>query len=745
VTHPLLKDDSLKLREYQESVVAVCLDQNTLVVLPTGLGKTIIALFVAAHRLYKFPGSKILFMAPTKPLAQQHFGSFKKYLNLKDEEFVLLTGEEPSINRKQLWKGARAIFATPQTIENDLIARNIDLQDVSLIVFDEAHRAVGEYAYVFIARQYDKQGRDRLSLALTASPGSTKEKINEIIENLNMQDVEIRTDKDWDVRPYVERMDVEWIKVEFPENFKRLKGLIRSAMKDYFSYVKKSGYFVGKQLDTLGKRELLEVQSMLRKEMLAGNKVWNEISDVAALLKLYHGLELLETQGIAPLDEYLKRLRKQKSKAANVMMKREDVRAAVGLASILHSQGIDHPKLLKLKEIVKDQISKKRVSKIIVFTQYRDTIQKILDIFEGEKDIAAHKLIGQAAKENEKGMSQKEQKEVLDEFNSGIFNVLIATAVGEEGLDIEEVDLVIFYEPIPSEIRSIQRRGRTARKRPGRLAVLITVGTRDELYFWSAFHKERRMHAAMKEVKREFKEKDAPGQSSLKSFIEIKEEETEMQRGIYVYVDQRERNSGIAKKLMDMGVKVDVKQLQVADFLVSERVCIEKKTVPDFLQSIIDGRLMTQVSEMCRNFQNPIVMIEGNPASLYTERNIHPNAVRGAIASIAVNFGVPIIYTTDADDTAGFLYVLAKREQEGKLKEIALRGEKRAMSLKEWQQFVVESLPNVSAVLAKRLLKHFKTVQNIFNAMSKDLQEVEGIGSKKASEIKKVIRARYEE
>ena len=749
MTHPLLKE-GIKLREYQEAVVSVCLDKSCLVVLPTGLGKTIVALFVAAHRLHKLPKSKILFLAPTKPLVQQHVGSFKKFLNLEESDFVMLTGGEKVENRRELWKQARAVFATPQTIENDLIAGNIDLKEVSLIIFDECHRATGEYAYVFIADRYQKTGKNKLVLGLTASPGSQQEKIQEIIQNLNIEGVEIKTDQDWDVRPYVEKLDIEWIRIKFPENFMRLKTLLETVMKRYFKNLKQQGYFVGKQFRDLSKKDLLVLQSQLRQELVGGNKVFSEISWTASLLKLYHGLELLETQGIAPLNEYFKRLRKQKSKAVYSILKHDETNSAIGLTEILHTQGVDHPKLEKLKEIVKNQIKSKPNSKIIAFTQYRDTVDKIIDTLNKEDEIVPVQFIGQATKGDQKGMSQKEQKQILDEFSTGEFNVLTATAVGEEGLDIPEVDLVVFYETIPSEIRSIQRRGRTARKRPGKLVVLITEGTRDEVYFWSAFHKERRMKTTLKEIKREFKEKElGPGQSSLRTFVKEQktEEEPEManEKELYIYVDQRERNSGIAKKLLDMNVKIGVKQLKVADYLISEKVAVERKTTSDFLQSIIDKRLTTQMEELSRNFSTPILIIEGDNRGLYTERDIHPNAIRGAMAAVAVSFQVPIIFTRDADDTAAFLYVLAKREQDGKLKEFALRGEKRPMSLKERQQFIVESLPNVSAVLAKRLLRHFKTVRDIFNALSKDLQNIDGVGPKKAREIKEVVRTEYEE
>ena len=749
-SHPLLKGE-IKLREYQESSVAVAMERNTLVVLPTGLGKTVIALFLAAHRLYKYPNSKILFLAPTKPLVQQHIESFRKHLALEEKQFALLTGEEPAKKRKAIWEASRAVFATPQTIENDLITNNIDLKHVSLLVFDEAHRAVGEYAYVFIAKKYLDQGKEKLSLALTASPGSTKEKIDEIVKNLNIEDVEIKSDKDHDVRPYVERMEADWVKVELPENFKSLRNLLNTAMRFYFNLLKQRGYFPNKDLKNTGKRDLLEVQNLLRTRMLDGEQLWDDISDIAALIKLQHGHELLETQGITPLNEYFKRMKSQKSKAVSYLMAREDIRSAISLTEMLHNQGIDHPKLDKLKELIKDQIAAKRTAKIIVFTQYRDSVDKILSVLENEQNVAARKLIGQAVKGKQKGMTQKEQKELLKEFNNNIFNVLVATSVGEEGLDIDEVDLVIFYEPVPSEIRTIQRRGRTARKKPGRLIVLMAAGTRDEVYYWAAFHKERKMRAVMKEVKREFAGKrdpnKAPGQSSLKSFVNAEDnegqEKTKKEEKVYVYVDHRERNSGIAKKLSEMGATVDVKQLEVADFLVSERVAIERKTVPDFLQSLIDGRLMTQMSEMARNFETPLVIIEGDPAQLYTERNINPNAIRGAISSIAVNFGIPLIYTMGPDDTAAFVFVLAKREQEGKVKEIALRGEKKAMSLNEWQRFVVESLPNVSSVLAKRLLEQFGSVEAVFEADEEELQEVEGVGELKAKRIREIIEGKY--
>jgi len=728
------------LRPYQEAIVAICISTSTLVVLPTGLGKTMIALFVAAYRLGKIKKGKILLLAPTKPLVQQHLKTFKKDINLPEEDFALLTGEENAAKRQKAWQKARLIFATPQCIENDLVARKISLDDVSLLVYDEAHRATGAYAYNTIAKFY-KTSKNPLSLALTASPGSEEAKIREVVENLNLEAMEIRSEKDEDVKGHVEKLDAEWVRIKFPENFKRLKELIGNVVREYISVLKDAGLLQGKNFSNLKKRDLLNLQSELRKAVAEGESYFAEISTAAGMIKAWHALELMETQGVEPLHEYFKRLQKQKSKAAFRLMKNESFQKAIHLTELLKSQGIEHPKLDKVKVVVAENLTRNKDSRVIIFTQYRDTVTKIVENLKAVESARAIEFVGQAAKGNKKGMTQKRQKEVLEQFRKGEFNVLVATSVGEEGLDIPEVDLVIFYEPVPSEIRSIQRRGRTARKTRGKMIVLVTEGTVDDAYFWAAYHKERRMKRTLKKLKTEYERgAEKVKQRAIGDFIQPDKDSGD----IVVYVDQRERNSGITLKLAEMGARIEVKQLQVADYLVSNSVAVERKTISDFLQSMIDKRLMTQAHELTQNFDTPIMMVEGNNDGLYTMRNIHPNAVRGAMSAIAVNFGIPIIFTQDAEDTAAMLYTIAKREQEGITKEVALRGEKRAMSLKERQRFIVESLPNVSAVLAKRLLEKFGSVKKVMSATEKQLQKVEMIGEEKAKKIVEAARSKYE-
>ncbi len=213
---------------------------------------------------------------------------------------------------------------------------------------------------------------------------------------------------------------------------------------------------------------------------------------------------------------------------------------------------------------------------------------------------------------------------------------------------------------------------------------------------------------------------------------------------VKIIVDNRELRSTVVKELYDLGTKIETKQLPVGDFILSERVCAEKKTTKDFIQSLIDGRLFEQVKNLTANFEKPIIIVEGSD-DVYSERAIHPNAIRGAIAALAIDFRVPIIQTSCEHETALFLYMIASREQLDKKVNISLRGEKKPLSDRFLQEYIVSSLPGVGRGIAQNLLKHFKTIKAIFNADVKELKKVEKIGEKKAKRIKEIIEKDYGE
>ena len=222
-------------------------------------------------------------------------------------------------------------------------------------------------------------------------------------------------------------------------------------------------------------------------------------------------------------------------------------------------------------------------------------------------------------------------------------------------------------------------------------------------------------------------------QKALEGFAEKK---------IKIIADHRETPSGVVHELMQLGVEVEARQLGVGDFILSDRVGVERKSVGDFLQSIVDKRLLSQAKQLSETFECPVLILEGR--RLYSRRRIHPNAIRGALAALAVEFNISILPTRDEKETALILVAIARREQVEETREVAVRGEPKGLTLPDQQRFVVEGLPGISAVLAKRLLEHFGTVERVMNASEGELQQVHGIGTEKAKEIRRVLKAKYE-
>jgi len=219
---------------------------------------------------------------------------------------------------------------------------------------------------------------------------------------------------------------------------------------------------------------------------------------------------------------------------------------------------------------------------------------------------------------------------------------------------------------------------------------------------------------------------------------------TEFENDIKIFVDYREKASGVIKELIDFGVDIKLEKLQNADYILSNKVAVEYKTRQDFINSLCDGRLLAQVKNLKQAYEIPLIMVEGDE-DIYSIRKVHPNAIRGLIASINVDFNVPIIYTKNQKESAAYLNIIAKREQEEKGKDFSPHSEKRVFSLKEQQEYIVSSFPGVGIGLAKPLLKKFKTIKKLINAKQDKLEKVEKIGEKKAKAIIDVVEGEYED
>ncbi len=749
IKHDFIKPDSLEERQYQTNIAQSATKASTLVVLPTGLGKTIIALLVIAEELKK-KNNKILFLAPTKPLVNQHTQFLKTTLTI-DDSIVVFKGETSPKKRKEMWESSRIIVSTPQVIENDLISKRITLSNVSLIIYDEVHRAVGNYAYVFISDMYSKQRAKRLSLGMTASPGYNISKILEVCKTLEIKNIEIRTKYDRDVRPYVHDLKIKWKEISLPKEFSATIQLLRKALSERLKKLKEIGVLESTSLSTINRTKLLNIQKRIQEELRSTDHppkpLFQAASAQNASLKLYHAIELIQTQGVNALLNYFQRmgheaLSKGSSKASRDIMKDQNVLEALAYAKSLE---IEHPKIPELVKIVQDQLSHNANSKIIIFTHYRDTSTYVLKQLESIDIAKPVRFVGQAGREGDKGLTQKEQIKILQEFREDKYNVLIATSVAEEGLDIPSTDLVVFYEPVPSEIRTIQRRGRTARKMPGKVVILITKGTPDEGYYWSSRRKERNMRSELEILRSSLNKKYEDPQTFYKTMIkedsQKKLEEYSSKKPVKIIIDHRESRSNVIRFLSQKDVEIETQQLDVGDYIISSRIGVERKQVDDFLNSLLEGKLFMQMRKLRSAYSRPILIVEGE--GLLTKRNISHNAIFGSFVSIIVDFGIPILTTGSARETADFLQVMAKREQKEGGKAVAIRGEKWSMSPTEQQQFIVEGLPNISAVLAQRLLQHFGSIRAIANASEEELCNVFGIGKNIAAEIVKVFNIEY--
>lgn len=746
-----IKKQKIQKRKYQITIAESAKKKNTLVVLPTGLGKTIIALILIAEHL-KNKNKKILFLSPTKPLVNQHSNFLKENLKINKENIKIFTGEVSPNKRQEIWKNTKIIVSTPQVIQNDLISKKINLNDVSFIVFDECHHAVGDYAYVFISEMYNKQSKKPHILGMTASPGSEIEKIFDVCKNLNIKNVEIRTKHDPDVKPYVHDLKIKWKEITIPKDFSYSIQLLRKALSDRIKKLKKINILESGSISNINKTKLLEAQRKIQKEIKSRTNppkiLFKAASIQSEAMKIYYALDLIQTQGVNSFLNYFQRMRdesqlKKSTRSSKTLMRDNDI-----LEAIIHARNIDieHPKINEIEKIVKNQISKNSSSKIIIFTHYRDTSKYITNRLEKIDNIKPKRFIGQAVKKGDRGLTQKEQSEIIEKFRKGSYNVLVATSVAEEGLDIPSTDLVVFYEPIPSEIRFIQRRGRTARKMPGEVIILIAKNTPDQGYYWSAKRKEKRMHRELSNIRNKldktfenadqfYKEQTKENKSQKKLSDYNKNSNTK------VIIDQREYRSNVAKKLTIKGVEIEPKQLDVGDYVLSSRIGVERKNVDDFLESLIKNKLFKQISRLKSAYSRPLLILEGE--NVLTRRNINQNAIFGSLASISIDYGIPIISTHDEEETADLLRVIANREQKKDKKSVSIRGEKTQMSTQEQQQFLVEGLPYVSSVLAKRLLYHFGNIKDIANASEEELTEVKGIGAQIAKEIIDILNKEY--
>lgn len=483
VEHPLLHFSAIDHRAYQVRIAEQAAQEDLLVVLPTGLGKTVIAALAAARRFDAYPNGKVVIVAPTRPLVQQHARLLRRAFNLAGGAIAALTGDEAPQTRRRRFVSAQIISSTPQGLVEDVEAERINLKDVVLLVVDEAHRAVGDYAYVPLLRHYRSQAAQPRLLGLTASPGGQKKRIKQVVTNLGVERVEALTEEDPEVVEHVPGTHVERHPVELSSTCQEFRAALVGVFQDRLGKLKP---FVrkGQAWDQIPKTQLLGIGGAIRGRLGTPGRgrgfLFAALLHQGAAVEANHCLELLETQGLVPLKDYLTRLASSNEASRSQRSFLKDERVQTVLAK-LQAPGADlaHPKEEALVGVVRDQLAKTPEGRILVFAQYRDTVRRIVHIL-AEAGVHAERFVGQADREGDDGLDQATQSDVLAGFAAGAFPVLVATCVAEEGLHVPDVNLVVGYEPLVSEIRTIQRRGRTGRTGLGRVIILWARGTRDD-------------------------------------------------------------------------------------------------------------------------------------------------------------------------------------------------------------------------------------------------------------------------
>ena len=494
IVHPLIKNNSIESRLYQNIIFNSSKDKNSLIVLPTSLGKTVISALICAEILYNYKQNRILIMAPTRPLVLQHLLSFSSFLKVLDDQKILVTGKISPSTRKMIWdnKIIKLIFATPEVIRNDLNESRLNLKDFGLIVFDEAHRAIKDYAYTLISKKYMEQSPNPLIVAMTASPGSDKNRIQQICNNLYIEHIEYRNEEDADVKPYVNPIELKWEFVELSEKYRQIILLFKSMLQEKLRWLIFRGLIKKNNIDYVFKRDLLELAEILQRNLkftLNEEKgpLYLALLNQSAALSLMYCIELIESQGPFSLKTFIKRMESSEGKAHSLILKDPRMKDIFKLLENV----TEHPKLIYILNLCKKEkldtsgnknpnilLNDSMSSQILIFSHYRDTATHIVDELN-KTGIKSFRFVGQSTRNNDIGMKQNEQSLILDSFRKKEFNVLVATSIAEEGLDIPEVKLVIFYEPVASEIRHIQRRGRTGRKSSGNVIILAAKDTVD--------------------------------------------------------------------------------------------------------------------------------------------------------------------------------------------------------------------------------------------------------------------------
>lgn len=492
-----------KIRDYQFNITQKGLFHNLLVALPTGLGKTFIAATIMLNWYRWTKDAQIIFVAPTKPLVAQQISACFGIAGIPRSKTTMLTGEAAPGIRAEEWQEKRVFFMTPQTVLNDLKTGIADPKRIVLLVIDEAHRATGGYAYVELVKFLRRFNRSFRVLGLTATPGSTVESVQGVIDGLDIARVEIRTEQSLDIREYVHSRNTEVETFENSEEINLCLELFSAALQPHVDELRTLNAFWGRDPALLTPYGLTKARQQWMGSDAGRNASFGLKGKVNAiftlLASLAHGIDLLKYHGITPFYRHLQHFQTNggKGKYQREIINDDNYKKLMSHLEpwTKDPEFIGHPKLEYLKQVVLnhfmdagegladgDQPGPSR-TRIMIFVHFRDSAEEVTKVLKRyEPMIRPHVFVGQTGAKGSEGMDQKKQISVVDQFKKGVYNTIVATSIGEEGLDIGEVDLIVCYDSSASPVRMLQRMGRTGRKRTGNIVLLLMKGKEEDNY-----------------------------------------------------------------------------------------------------------------------------------------------------------------------------------------------------------------------------------------------------------------------
>ncbi|KAN0080960.1 hypothetical protein V8E54_004164 [Elaphomyces granulatus] len=494
-----------KIREYQFNISQRALFHNLLVALPTGLGKTFIAATVMLNWFRWTKDAQIVFVAPTKPLVSQQVTACFGISGIPRFQTTMLTGGASPGIRAEEWKTKRVFFMTPQTLVNDLKTGIADPKRIVLLVVDEAHRATGGYAYVEIVKFLRRFNNSFRVLALTATPGSTVEAVQAVIDGLDIARVEIRTEQSLDIRDYVHSRNIDTQTFKYSDDMLLCMDLFSKALQPSVDDLHGLNAYWGRDPMSLTPYGLTKARQQWMGSPAGRNASMGLKFKVHALFNvlatLAHAMELLKYHGITPFYRHLVTFRsntdgQKGGKYQRQILGDENFKELMDHIQpwICNEEFIGHPKLEYLKQVVLNHFmdagegighgeSFSSNTRVMIFVHFRDSAEEVTRVLKRHQPlIRPHVFVGQASSKGSEGMDQKTQLSIVEQFKKGTFNTIVATSIGEEGLDIGEVDLIICYDSSASPIRMLQRMGRTGRKRAGNIVLLLVEGKEEESY-----------------------------------------------------------------------------------------------------------------------------------------------------------------------------------------------------------------------------------------------------------------------